>query len=93
MISKNTIQLIIAWIGVAVILIGVILAYQLFQSANVEIQNVDVTQSLSQTLEILAVVGFKGVFLGIMIWAGSILLSNGLKNWECREKGHEGPDK
>ncbi len=85
MISKNTIQLIIAWIGVAVILIGVILAYQLFQSANVEIQNVDVTQSLSQTLEILAVVGFKGVFLGIMIWAGSILLSNGLKNWECRE--------
>jgi len=88
--TKNTTQSIITLIGVAIILVGVILAYNLFQTARLEIQSVDVTQSLSKTLEILALVGFKGVFLGIMIWAGSILLSNGLRHWPCEAGEREG---
>lgn len=88
--SKSNIQLVISVLGIVVILIGVLLAYQMFQSASVEISSVDVTESLSKTLEILAVVGFKGVFLGIMIWAGSILLSNGLRHWPCEGEKREG---
>lgn len=84
---SGVVQVVITLLGVAVILFGVYLAYQMFISAEYDFQSIDVSQSLSRTLGILATAGFKGVFLGIMIWAGSILLSNGLRKWSCEGGG------
>lgn len=90
MVSRRDIQLVLSFAGLAIILIGVVIAYQAYVNASVEFSGLDVNQSLSKSLEILTVVGFKGVFLGIMIWSGSILLSNGLKHWPCESSGGEG---
>ena len=66
-----------------IILAGIAIAYQAYSSYSVELVKEDLEANLSYVLQTLAVVGLKGVFLGIMIWAGSILLRYGLENWKA----------
>ncbi|MEB3806441.1 MAG: hypothetical protein GSR73_02890 [Desulfurococcales archaeon] len=83
--SKSGFSVAIAIIGALIILAGIAIAYQAYSSYSVELVKEDLEANLSYVLQTLAVVGLKGVFLGIMIWAGSILLRYGLENWkvEC----------
>ncbi len=68
-------------VGIALLLIVFVLAYQNFGAYTIP-SGADMTSAINVLLE----AGVKALFLGIMAWVGSILLLRGLESFKI-EKG------
>lgn len=79
----NSLYISLIIIGLLLIFLGAFLALRSYIEIKIELtakgeENLEGT--LSYMLQILTITGLKTVFLGIAIWAGSILLRLGLES-------------
>jgi len=77
-------------LGIALILLVSFLAYEEYRSAGSISIPTGIESSLASVLSVFSVIAIKAIFLSLIIWGGSILLSNGIKLMRVKtEKGEK----
>jgi hypothetical protein len=76
---KRGVALALVSIGVALILFSSYIAWIEYKNANTIKIPENLATSLSSVLSVFTVIAVKAVFVSIMVWGGSIILSNGIK--------------
>jgi len=78
-LSNRSIGLILILIGVVVILVAIVVAFNAFYTYKLpEIRSSSLEEMISSLVNILVEVALRLGFLGIAVWAASILLKHGV---------------
>lgn len=76
-------------VGVGLVLFVTFIAYNEYLSASGVLFSKTLQTSLVEMLSLFSVVAVKAIFLSLIVWGGSLLISNGVKllRREKEEKG------